>query len=173
MRILGIDPGYDVVAACVLNLHEPPNTLQDALRGYVRCKRVQTNLRDERSDRLAEISSWTAANLELIDVVVVEVPAIHGKYARYANHKISRKGVDLLHCALGAILAAAGMSDAEVVELAADTMRKGQRHALLETAARQVGLSLPEGPRGGKREDEWDAIWTAARWALNAPRSRW
>ena len=175
MIILGIDPGLDKdkVAGCVLKLESRPKTLQDALRGYVRCSAETTKPGDDRPARLAEVASWTAAMSKDADVVVVEVPAITGAYARVANHRLNRKGVDALMMAMGAILAAAEMSEALVVELAADTQRKRFRHECLEMAAGQLGITLPIGPRGGKREDEMDAIWTACRWAQNSPRGWW
>ena len=59
--------------------------------------------------------------------------------------------------AIGAILANTG--GVPVLEVRALTTPKETRHELLENAARMAGKELPVGPRGGKREDAWDAIW--------------
>ncbi|HEX6941147.1 MAG TPA: hypothetical protein VF158_17220, partial [Longimicrobiales bacterium] len=90
-----------------------------------------------------------------------ETPAHHGDYGDDPGR---RKGANALYMALGAILSGLGQcrGHCRIVQLRAGRSRKEERRTILEQNARVAGIRLPQGPRGGKRLDEIDAIWIGA-----------
>jgi len=158
MILLAIDPGFDCTGWAVFD-HKGdriPSTLQDALRALSDCGEVVTDTGQTNSRRLCKLGlgfRTIKADLDL-DAIAIEIPAYSGDYGNDAKR---RGSVNKLYMAIGAILANTG--GVPVLEVRALTTPKETRHELLDNAARMAGEVLPVGPRGGKREDAWDAVW--------------
>lgn len=168
---LAIDPGFDVTGWAVFrsgNLNLRPATLNDALGLLVDSGQVETSTADADAARLASLGirirqlciEWD------ITTAYVELPAFEGSYT---GGKERRAGVNKLYMALGVILS---RIPGEVIGLPAIRAPKETRHQLLEHAARVNGMELPAGPRGGAREDTWDAIWLGCQGLMERPPSQ-
>lgn len=94
--------------------------------------------------------------------VVIEVPSKAGQYDR--TGKKNATALANLERVIGVlIVAAAEVVGHENVRLirapAGQWAKKEHRHEWLRSVGREAGIELPVGPRGGKQEDVWDAIW--------------
>jgi Holliday junction resolvasome RuvABC endonuclease subunit len=155
--LLAIDPGLDVTGWALFktNGHRPA-TLNDALTRLCDSGQLITAPHETLSFRLAHLSVEVGHLAALRDPgwVAVEMPAYAGAYSGGRERQVS---VGKLYMAIGAILAA--LDPRDVVQVPAIRQPKAVRHELLEAAAREALVALPTGPRGGAREDIWDAIW--------------
>jgi len=161
MILLAIDPGFDVTGWAVFEFlgdRPPPATLQDALRTWGGAGEIITTTEDTDARRLdilgGRVLQFVESHYRDPVTIAIELPAYSGTYGR---DTASRASLNKLYMAIGAILANTG--GVPVLEVRAITTPKETRHELLENAARMAGKVLPIGPRGGKREDAWDAIW--------------
>lgn len=168
MKMIALDPGIDVTGWASFRSRGPPNTpntLNEALRRLTGAGELTTTTSDPDHQRLFDLGLQVRNLVSGYgpDIVVVEVPAFIGDYGGRGER---RAAVNRLYMALGAILGRLG--GVEVVGRPAIRTPKETRHELLHTAARASGLELPYGPRGGAREDTWDAIWVGCEALLDA-----
>ena len=155
MILLAIDPGFDVTGWAAFETDGTPATLQDALKGLVDAGEIETNTKESNPERLEWLGmAINAFPTQHLDHIAIELPAYSGNFGNDAKR---RGSVNKLYMAIGAILANTG--GVPVLEVRAITTPKETRHELLANAARIARKVLPIGPRGGKREDAWDAIW--------------
>lgn len=163
MIFLAIDPGMDLVAVAVFDSSTAkPGSLGGALKGWTHMLTFSTDSSKPTNDRCAEISDFVAQAVRDhgASVAFIEEPAKSGAYARNKGlHSAIADGLMKLNRGIGAIAAGAHAGGARLVEMPANRARKEDRHNLLRMAATRAGIGLPVGPRGGKREDEWDALW--------------
>lgn len=173
MKALAVDPGLDRIAGVVFDWPDRPRDMTSALRGMVEVEFCETDPDQEIHKRLAKLVVWVWNCIAEHDVtvVIVEAPAKMGAYARHG--KAQRANTDRYFMAFGALLAGVQLSVAECIQRPADSTSKDMRLSLLQTAAKTAKVQLPEGPRGGARQDEIDAIWTGCAWAATAPYSLW
>jgi hypothetical protein len=169
MKLLAIDPGLATTGIAVFSHpwrgdeYEPKN-VTEALACLVRSSELATDTSSSLAHRLGDIQFFLTTELELSepDLIVVEDPPYSGDYGRHKGRG-ARAGTNQLYMALGAILAACGpftgpYTPTELV-MRHPSGRKEQRLELLSAAARSLKIKLPEGPRGGIRQDQLDAIW--------------
>jgi hypothetical protein len=169
--LIAIDPGLDDtgVAAFDIDAYEvyrqsqvaPPKA---ALRSFLWSRVISTSPRLSIEDRLPFLSRDVARLVwgthdyapigPIASVVVVEMPASTGSYGKNRNNHRALSG---LWMAIGAIIGA--LDGIEVWTVPADRRSKTTRHQELLALAPLCKVSLPTGPRGGKRLDELDAIW--------------
>jgi Holliday junction resolvasome RuvABC endonuclease subunit len=168
--IWAIDPGLDAVAIAVLSEETyrekvRAGSVTAPLQAWVVSVLIRTSPRTPLPDRLGEIRSAIEDLLETRPpaAVYVEVPAYAGQYARGGQQ--TRGGVNGLYLGTGAVLSSVAGRGFPVKELKAGRAPKRSRHTVLEAMSRGTRIKLPEGPRGGKREDELDALWIGC-WAL-------
>lgn len=170
MHVISVDPGLDGIGVAVWDAHqfetlrrEIRPELAAALRALVGVFLVTTDPADPIDMRLAEIADEMRRAVEEWKPVVayVETPAYTGDYG---DDRSRRGNTNKLYMGLGAVLAGLGAwrPDLHVVTIRAGQARKSERHAILEENARVARIRLPEGPRGGARTDEVDAIWIGA-----------
>lgn len=170
MHVISVDPGLDGIGVAVWDAHqfetlrrEIRPELAAALRALVGVFLVTTDPADPIDMRLAEIADQMRRAVEEWKPVVayVETPAYTGDYG---DDRSRRGNTNKLYMGLGAVLAGLGAwrPDLHVVTIRAGQARKSERHAILEENARVARIRLPEGPRGGARTDEVDAIWIGA-----------
>lgn len=170
MHVISVDPGLDGIGVAVWDAdrfdelrREIRPELAAALRALVGVFLVTTDPADPIDMRLAEIADQMRRAVEEWKPVVayVETPAYTGDYG---DDRSRRGNTNKLYMGLGAVLAGLGAwrPDLHVVTIRAGQARKSERHAILEENARVARIRLPEGPRGGARTDEVDAIWIGA-----------
>jgi len=174
MILLALDPGFDATGWAVFDLAAPPRTLQDAVSGLKEAGEIITKPADPDALRLSQIGGQVHFLLTMWNPagIAVEVPSYSGTYGR---NTASRASLNKLFMAIGAILSRA--PGERVLTVPALTTPKETRHELLANAARMVAKELPTGPRGGSREDAWDAIWLGCqvlleRWSSINPLER-
>src|SRR5690606_3799632 len=172
MHVISVDPGLDGIGVAVWDAHrfdelrrEIRPELAAALRALVGVFLVTTAPGDPIDVRLAEIVSEMQRVKDEFNpaIAYVEMPAYTGDYYdEYARSR--RSNVNKLYMGLGAVLAGLGAwrPDLHVVTIRAGQGRKIGRDAIVEENARVARIRLPEGPRGGARTDEVDAIWIGA-----------
>jgi len=156
VKLIAFDPGFDVTGWAIFNPCRPPDTLQSAVGALSECGEIRTELGDSHPQRISHLGSQVHFLLTIHnpDFVVLELPAYEGDYG---NDRRRRPGVNKLYMAIGAIMA--HTHGERVVTVKAPGQAKSFRHELLASAARMAEVELPEGPRGGVREDAWDAVW--------------
>jgi hypothetical protein len=159
VNVLAFDPGFDDTGWAVFSLVRPPGTLNEAVKRLRDSGTISTRPELADADRLFSLGLRVRNLIVEWDPVVayVELPSFEGSYT---GGKERRRGVNRLYMALGAILCR--LHSGLVVGVPAIRSPKETRHQLLRHAAGVEGIDLPEGPRGGVREDEWDAIWLGA-----------
>ena len=167
MKIIAIDPGLDVTGVALFDLdrfHELGGTSDAAYKAFAGCTTVSTSPAEPMEARHAEIHLDLLELLAPDDVTLayLELPAFTGDYDGTPTR---RETMHRMLEARGAILGALGMACLPVVQVRAGQSSKEHREEVLERGFNAAGLKLPRGPRGGKREDEWDAIWLGY-WAL-------
>lgn len=173
MHILTIDPALDGVGLAVFDYdrfrHQTRGPAEfRALRALVWSDTLSTSASTPLSERLEAIAIRVASLVREweAELVYVELPAYSGTYDRGGP---SRENLNRLYMGIGACLAGASVAlsttGGRLQEVRAGTSKKSERKATLEQVADQVGIRLPQGPRGGGREDEIDAIWIGW-WAL-------
>ena len=154
--LIFIDPGLDVTGIAKFAWsEEKPQTFQEALGCMVFTRSIETSPDQSIESRLADI----AARVALLDAdeFYVEHPSYAGSYKRGKELAVVRS-IAKLYLAIGAIHGGLACGSTVATPVPAPRMSKKVRHGLLADAARMADIPLPEGPRGGKREDEWDAI---------------
>ena len=156
MIAFGVDPGIDDTGVAVFDVER---TQAEGLKGLYLSDTIQTDAKTPLPLRLAHIAITFGDLLELHEpaYVFMEMPAYAGDYG---GKKRRRQDLNKLYMAIGALVGITGHYGVDVVELEADHMRKDLRHEQLKVMAIAAGIELPTGARGGKRDDEWDAIWT-------------
>ena len=164
MKILAIDPGFDVTGWAFFSWDHRPLTLQDALDGLKRPGEISTATSEPLEYRLASIGFQASHLVGTIepDAIVVEMPTFAGSYT---GGRERRAGVNKLYMAIGALLS--HFEGAPVFTRPAIKKPKAERHELLALAARSLSFELPTGPRGGERQDMWDAIWLGCEFILD------
>ncbi len=157
--LIFLDPGIDCTGVAKFAWDKKPTTLQEALGCLVFTRSIETSPDDDLGVRLAQIGARVA--LLDADEFYVEIPTQAGMYKRHKGLDVQlAKSITKLYMAIGAIFGArGGLGYIEPKAVAASMVNKELRHEYLEGAARLLKIGLPEGPRGGKREDEYDAIW--------------
>ena len=118
-----------------------------------------TNPRQSLTNRCGELAGhfeWVCTQYQVRDVHI-EIPAYAGSYT---GGKERFKGVAKLLMATGAITGGCSIGGSDVHTIRASGAPKEQEHAILASV---MGKNLPKGPRGGKLEDQWDAIWLGLR----------
>ncbi len=163
MKLLAIDPGMDDTGYAVFLPCCRPRTVNDALRALLESGTISTDTRDTDPERLASLGLQIRHLVEAHgpSLAAVEVPAYAGNYG---GRQARRAGVNKLFQAIGAIFSR--LAGVEVLTVPALNTKKETRHQLLDHAAQVIGVELPQGPRGGSREDEWDAIWIGVQTLL-------
>ena len=170
MHVISVDPGLDGIGVAVWDAdrfdelrREIRPELAAALRALAGVFLVTTDPGDPIDVRLAEIAAEMrrAAEEWQPAIAYVETPAYTGDYG---DDRSRRGNTNKLYMGLGAVLAGLGSvrPSLHVVTLRAGQERKSDRRMILEQNARVAGVRLPEGPRGGERRDEVDAIWIGA-----------
>jgi hypothetical protein len=166
-RLLSIDPGLDGIGVALFDAekYSPTPDLPGpvaAVRAWEASWTITTDPADELADRCAAIALQLQADVQRWTprLVYLEVPEISGDYG---DNRGRRRSVNLLHVGIGAVLAGLGAATAgrliDVHQVKPGTAAKESRQAWLEEAFRKARIRLPVGPRGGKKEDEVDAIW--------------
>lgn len=157
--LIFIDPGIDVTGVAKFAWEKKPRTLQGALGCLVFTRSIETKPGVALGDRLSELGS--RASLLDADEFFVEVPTRSGMYGRHRGLDAQMaESLGKLYMAIGAICGGIGTVQGHPPQtVPASGISKDVRHGYLEDAAKVLGIPLPEGPRGGKREDEYDALW--------------
>ena len=168
MKILAVDPGLDDTGwACFdydrfLRLGATP---QAGILALVDSGTIHTSPKDNLVDRIQDLAREMDRVLSHHKPVfaVLEAPSYSGDYG---PTKKARSSLNGLYVALGGILAVL-VAHTDVDLQPASRTPKAQRLASLEMthSATPDAPPLPKGPRGGKREDEMDAI-HLGWWAL-------
>ncbi len=154
MKIAFIDPGLDITGIATFTADEQPQTLQDALLMMIRSSSLATYPSEPLGERLFNIGDMV--NIIEADKIFVEEPTYAGAYARRGSQRVVQASLNKLYMAIGAICG--GLCFPPIL-VPASGVPKMKRFELLHHAAGTIGLPLPEGIRGGKKEDEWDAIY--------------
>ncbi len=156
--LIFLDPGIDCTGVAKFAWDKKPTTLQEALGCLVFTRSIETSPGMDLGDRLLEIGQRVSC-LDADDFIV-EIPTVAGMYKRNKGLDVQMaKSITKLYMAIGTIFGAIGADGRDAKAVAAPHVSKDLRHEYLEGAARLLNIGLPEGPRGGKREDEYDAIW--------------
>lgn len=136
--ILAIDPGLGEMGWCVWRAPTvSPPTLQSYGACLVRLGTVRTRPSDALAARLAALGAAVRELIEGYPVrrVVVEAPAIEGRYAaRRGGERVNARALRYHAQACGAILAAAWAPGRVVEELRADRLAKATRTEVLSRA---------------------------------------
>lgn len=158
-HVLFVDPGLDDVGWAVFRGRRTRATINEVLRSFVASGTISTDPTERLAYRLVRIahSIQATARVHHIESAWVEVSPYPGQHA--SRGRKARQSVNRLYMATGAILAAPEGVGADTQVVNALTTPKEQRHAILLAAMEKEGIDIPRGPRGGAREDEWDAIW--------------
>jgi len=158
MNILAIDPGFDTTGWAVFRCRpdQLPQTLNHALGLLHATGEICTSTADPDHVRLASLAQQMKNLLEAYFPVLVylERPAYAGDYG---GRRARRAEVNKLYMAIGALQAV--IRGPQLFTVPAIRTPKDTRHQLLSHAAQVSRVSLPEGPRGGARQDQLDAIW--------------
>lgn len=168
MRIAFLDPGLDVTGFSVLEYDGSGANLNRAIHHLVDAGDIRSSSKDPLYVRLQTLGETLDRLLEGHGVFAtfVEKPAYAGNYR--GTGKSRQKTMQAMLLATGALwLAAAAHGGVWWVD--ATRTSKDHDHFLLLELAKTEGVHLPEGPRGGKREDAWDAIWLGLRWLQDPP----
>jgi hypothetical protein len=147
MLIFGIDSGMDLVAGVLVDTSRCPGPLPRDLDGFARAAhgfarevRVSTSPRHSTVERCRQIRDGLRAEVPAgLDVVLIEVPRIDGRYRR--NEKLGENEIvaDLskLNRSIGAI--SASVDALLVLEVAAPANSKEARRAVVNAALRAAG----------------------------------
>jgi len=171
--ILAIDPGLTATGIAIYDPRIQAQRLRSgdplpvaALRSLRISHTIQVARREELTVRLATLAGEVAELAAGVhprwqsgqaDLVVIEMPAYSGDYAARGRTRNNAKAINLLHLAIGSMIGV--LSDYRIRLVTADRQPKERRHAVLSDLAARLGIELPEGPRGGRRMDEMDAMW--------------
>lgn len=155
MKLLTFDPGFDVTGWATFHLNSLPSTMQEIIAGLTDCGQIATDPKHPIHHRMHVLGMQVRTTVIGTDwdAIAIEMPAYSGDYG---DNRGRRASVNKLYMAVGAILA--HTAGEEVIPVPALTVPKETRHELLSRAAEMAGVELPTGPRGGKHEDAWDAI---------------
>lgn len=170
MNILAVDPGLDATGVAVLDYAmfvRLGATPQAGIRALMHSDTITTSPDRPYPERIFTLCQELHRKALVFDCQwgVMEWPAYHGTYGRGTA---SRPSLNALYLAMGAVLATmTSTMGADVAVHQVGQTSKAERHGMLEQAHSDVpGLKpLPTGPRGGRREDELDAIYLGW-WAM-------
>jgi hypothetical protein len=133
-------------------------TPQAALLALLESGTIHTSPKDDLAQRISDLAEALDTTAETYGCQwgVVEIPATSGDYS---GKQRARQSLNLLYMSIGAALATLAATMPTTTSKASTTP-KAQRHAALQLchAATPKAQPLPVGPRGGKRDDEMDAI---------------
>jgi hypothetical protein len=169
LRLHSLDPGYDGMGMATWSLkewNEGPSSAERALRVLMNSETLIPPKKGMVT-RLTYIGDALSKRVRSGDHVVIEYPAYAGQYKR--GRPKAQSTLNKLYAAIGAAVASCAGVGADVELVKASRARKAERIDTLRLVAKASGMALPLGPRGGKREDEWDAIWLGF-WALTTKR---
>lgn len=168
-RLLSIDPGLDNSGWVLFRKGLWAATPVVAVSRIQEWGQIETTTDGSLQARLVSISESVEFVCRRSDAkeVVVEVPSKAGQYARASRGQMD-KGVQNLERAIGVIIVGAskvvGHENVRLIRAPSGPWaRKQYRHEWLRSVAREAGWTLPAGPRGGKLEDVWDAIWNGVQ----------
>jgi hypothetical protein len=176
MKTIFVDPGLDTAGIAIFELNRTPLYIGFETAAALSQLHSTGEFITEPHEPMVERLAYLTAEMQALVVehcpvaVYMEMPAFSGSYTGGSRRD---DDVAVLYQAIGALQAGVGIGFSKLemqpvfftvrAPNTGRTKRKEERFEVLEQAAKKLGTELPRGPKGGKKEDVWDAMFLGVK----------